>query len=208
MRLVFVHGWGFHAGIWEALIPCLHGHETGVVDLGFCRGGPKALSSLPEDAVYVGHSFGVLWLLRHGPRPMKGLVSIGGFDCFHAHVAPSAIDPIRLGITKNLPAQMQHFWRQCGAPGFSAIEFDRATLLAGLDWLCKWDGRKDLEALRAPMLALASEDDPIVPAAASRAMWEGRADLHMRPDGGHALPLTRPEWCAEHIAGFLDGLDA
>lgn len=206
MQLVFVHGWGFHAGIWEALLPRLEGHETGVVDLGFCRGGPKAVTSLPAGAVYIGHSFGLLWLLRHGPRPMKALVSIAGFDCFHAHVAPSAIDPIRVGIAKNLPAQMRHFWRQCGAPDFTATEFDRATLLAGLDWLSRWDGRKELETFHAPLLALASEDDAIVPAAASRAMWEGRADFHMRPDGGHALPLTRPEWCAERIGTFLDGL--
>ncbi|MEC9367564.1 MAG: alpha/beta fold hydrolase [Pseudomonadota bacterium] len=208
MQLVLVHGWGFHGGIWQELLPRLDGHDLHIVDLGFCRGGPKATTRLPEHSVAIGHSFGLMWLLRHGPRPLKGLVSVCGFDCFHRHVAPEEVDPIRQGIGRNIDAQMRAFWRQCGAPEFSSDEFDRATLLAGLDWLCRWDARADLESLGAPVLALASEDDPIFPAAASRAVWEGQSQFHMSSDGGHALPLTRPDWCAARISEFVDGLRA
>jgi pimeloyl-[acyl-carrier protein] methyl ester esterase len=62
---------------------------------------------------------------------------------------------------------------------------------------------------RAPILALAAADDRIVPEAMSRAAFGARPSvrLEIRPDGGHALPWTRPAWCAERIAAWLEQPD-
>lgn len=208
MKLVFVHGWGCHAGIWDKLIPRLPGHEPVVLDLGFVRGGPKGASAIPEDAVCIGHSFGVLWLLKHGPRPMKALVSIAGFDCFYRHVPPEVLPAMKEGVMRDAPAQMRDFWRRCGFPEEPAGDLDTGALRAGLDWLATWDASDERRALDAPVLALASEDDMIVRKPMTQAVWgQGDADLRWTATGGHMLPLTRAEWCAEQIGAFIDDLD-
>lgn len=209
MTLVFVHGWGCHAGIWSELLPRLEGHDHVVIDLGFMRGGPKGASEIPANAVCVGHSFGVMWLLKHGTRPMKGLVSIAGFDCFYRHVPPEVLPAMKEGIRNDPQAQMRRFWTMCGI-GEEGLDgsFDTAALRGGLDWLGSWDVSSERRSLDAPILALASEDDQIVRRPMTEAAWgEGDADLRWRKTGGHMLPLTCADWCAEDIAGFIDDLD-
>ena len=63
MHFVLVHGWGFHTGIWAEIVERLPGAEITLIDLGFVTGGPASARDWPEDAVAVGHSLGVLWLL-------------------------------------------------------------------------------------------------------------------------------------------------
>lgn len=207
MQLVFVHGWGFHAGVWERTAPRLAHYDPVFLDLGFVRNGPRAVGYFPENAVYVGHSFGVLWLLKHGPRRMRALVSVAGFDCFHAFADAHAIAAMQSGMERNPEAQLKAFWRSCGTGVFADPEAtDIATLKAGLDWLARWDERDAHRALDCPVLALASEDDVVVPYQASREMWAD-ADLRTCRTGGHGLPLTEPEWCAEQIESFLRALE-
>lgn len=208
MELVLVHGWGFHGGIWKALSERLSDRHHGLVDLGFVRDGPKGIGTWPDNAVYVGHSFGLLWLLKHGPKNMRGLVSIAGFDCFHIHGDTVALADMKAGLERNPGAQMRSFWRACGLDKpIEPATPDPATLKAGLDWLGAWDARAERAALDCPILALGSADDAIVPGPMSEAVWQGQ-DLRMRETGGHGLPLTEPDWCAAEITRFLDALDA
>lgn len=207
MDIVFVHGWGFHGGIWAPVSDRLSRQAHGLVDLGFVRDGPKGIGTWPDNAVYVCHSFGLVWLLKHGPKRMRGLVSIAGFDCFAAHGDMTAVKEMKAGLERNPVAQLRLFWRACGLERpIEPATPDPATLKAGLDWLATWDARDERAALACPVLALASADDAIVPSAMSRAIWEGE-DVRLSPTGGHALPLTRPDWCAAEIKRFLDALD-
>ena len=63
MHFVLVHGWGFHAGLWSEFVRHLGGAEITLVDLGFIAGGPQGEQYWPPDAIAVGHSLGLLWLL-------------------------------------------------------------------------------------------------------------------------------------------------
>lgn len=209
MRLVFVHGWGSHAGVWSELMPRLEGHEQVIVDLGFLRGGPKGESAMPPNAVYIGHSFGVMWLLKHGPRPMRGLVSIAGFDCFHKHVPPEVLPTMKEGLRRDPETLMRDFWAMCGMPG-EGFEgsLDTGALRGGLDWLASWDVSEERRSLDAPVLALASEGDRVVRKPMTEAAWGGGdTDLRWLKTDSHMLPLTHAEWCADQITGFIDGLD-
>jgi pimeloyl-[acyl-carrier protein] methyl ester esterase len=208
MQIVLVHGWGFNAGLWRDVAPRLAPHEALVIDLGFIRGGPKGWGELPQDALCVGHSFGLLWLLKHGPRPMRGLVSVGGFDCFSAHVPLDAVSAMKQGLDRNPAAQMRGFWRACGLEEVFAPAqcLEVSTLKAGLDWLVAWDERSRRQALDVPLMALAARDDVIVPPRATEAIWAGAGELRWRATGGHALPLTAPDWIAHQIAGLADDL--
>ncbi len=208
MTLVFVHGWGCHAGVWDALAPRLTGHDHCLIDLGFVRDGPKGASTMPEDAVCIGHSFGVLWLLKHGPERMRGLVSIAGFDCFYKYVPDDVLPTMQAGLRRDPMTQMKHFWNLCGLGAGPDGQIDAGALRGGLDWLATWDASAQTRDLGAPILALAAEDDAIVREAMTEGCWgEGRADLHWLDTDSHMLPMTHPDWCAERIKAFIDELD-
>jgi pimeloyl-[acyl-carrier protein] methyl ester esterase len=205
MRLVLVHGWGFHAGIFADFIGHLEGAEVTLVDLGFVAGGPKGASEWPEDAIAVGHSLGLLWLLERGRSRYRALVSIQGFDCFSCHVAPSRLAALKRGLEREPAGTLQAFWRSCGASGFALPEaLNVAKLDEGLDWLMTWDATKARKELACPVLALASRDDVVVPPSMSEAIWG--ENIIWSPDGGHVLPLKHPRWCARHVLEFAHTL--
>jgi pimeloyl-[acyl-carrier protein] methyl ester esterase len=206
MRFVFVHGWGFHAGIFADLISHLDGAETTLIDLGFVSGGPKGETDWPSDAIAIGHSLGLLWLLEQGGGRFRGLVSIQGFDCFCCHIDRSRIAALKRGLEREPGGTLQAFWRSCGASGFALPEaLNVARLDQGLDWLMHWDARKAKQELACPVLALAARDDAIVPASMSEAIWEDTGIIWSQ-DGGHVLPLRHPRWCARHVLEFANAL--
>ncbi|MEG6509214.1 alpha/beta fold hydrolase [Methyloligella sp. 2.7D] len=210
MRFVLVHGWGFHPGIFDPLIAHLPDDaEVSRVDLGFVAGGGQALSpsdEWPQDAIAVGHSLGVLWLLHERRRNFRGLVSLQGFDRFAAHVGMARVRSMQKALSRDPLSLMQMFWQSCGVPDFAPAEALRQERLAeGLDWLMQWEETEARESLKAPVLALASKDDPIVPQAMSDAIW-GDAVV-WSAEAGHALPLRHPKWCAEKILEFSKSID-
>jgi pimeloyl-ACP methyl ester carboxylesterase len=71
------------------------------------------------------------------------------------------------------------------------------------------DARAALAACRVPIVALASADDPIVPPAMTEMMLADRPDvvLRMLPDGGHLLPVTRPDECAAAVRRLIGLLE-
>jgi pimeloyl-[acyl-carrier protein] methyl ester esterase len=212
MRFVFVHGWGFHAGIWRDVVRHLPGAEISLVDLGFVRGGPEGVGAWPSDAIAVGHSLGVLWLLqragerRSPPAPVRALVSVQGFDRFCPPIPPSRVAGMRRALKRDAGATVQAFWSGSGTDAFAPAEaLDADRLDTGLDWLLHWDARAAKAKLGCPILALAARDDAIVPAAMSEAVWG--ADIHWSETGGHVLPLRHPEWCARHVLDFAHSLE-
>ena len=208
MHFVLVHGWGFHAGIWTDFVSQLDGAGVTLIDLGFVASGPQGEQDWPSDAIAVGHSLGLLWLLSRGGGRFRALVSVQGFDCFCCHIAPSRVIALKRGIEREPYLTLEAFWRSCGAPGFATREaLDVGRLHEGLDWLMHWDARSVKDALECPVLALAARDDAIVPAAMSQAIWQ-EAELIWSPDGGHVLPLRHPRWCARHVVEFADSLQS
>ena len=203
MHFVLVHGWGFHAGIWADFAAQLRDADVTLVDLGFVAGGPKGNTDWPADAIAVGHSLGLLWLLKQGGSRVRALVSIQGFDCFCC-IAPSRVQALQRGLEREPHGTLQAFWRSCGAAGFAlpaALNVPR--LGEGLDWLMHWDTRKAKDELTCPTLALASRDDVIVPPSMSEAIWK---EIVWSEDGGHVLPIRHPKWCARHVLEFADAL--
>ena len=143
MHFVLVHGWGFHAGIWADFVGHLDGAEVTLVDLGFVAGGPKGETDWPSDAIAVGHSLGLLWLLEAGEGRFRALVSVQGFDCFCCHVAPvagrGAEARARARAARHAPGLLAVLRRA----GFALPEaLNVARLDEGLDWLMHWDARE------------------------------------------------------------------
>jgi len=206
MHVALVHGWGFHAGIWAEMVERLPGAEITLIDLGFVAGAPASAADWPDDAIAVGHSLGLLWLLKQARGRFKGLISIQGFDRFCPHVPPSRVAALKRGLARDPGGTMQAFWGSCGAPGFASPEaLDIPRLDEGLDWLMHWEAEAAKQALQCPVLALAARDDAIVPPAMTEAIWQERR-IVWSPDGGHVLPLRHPDWCARHVLEFAHSL--
>jgi pimeloyl-[acyl-carrier protein] methyl ester esterase len=191
--VVFVHGWGFNPDVWQGIVELWPDITPHYVDLGFVGGFENAAQNLPKNAVVVGHSLGVLWLLKHGPRPFKAFVSIAGFDVFSNRV------PVKLmkrRLDRDAYVQMQEFWQAVGVDDFcdeNQLNIDQ--LKEGLEWLMVWDAKHEYKSLTCVVLALAGRQDVIVPHVMQGAI------LH--EDAGHALPISHPAWCVEMIMKFL-----
>ena len=198
--LVLMHGWGYDASFWQPMIEAMPDMECRAWDLGYF-GAPSFLP--PErDAIAIGHSYGVLWLLRRRPFAWKGLVSINGFSRFAQApdlpqgVPLAQIDRLAASLEEDPPGCLTGFRQRCGdmipPPGTPNAQ----RLLDSLDHLRQWDERPSL-----PGLALCGEADKVVPAPLSRALFpDGLARRHA---GGHLLPRQDPDWCAGEIRTWL-----
>lgn len=212
-HLVFVHGWGFDSSLWDDVIAELPDFDCEVIDFGF-SGRPKSpRANGMEPAIAIGHSLGFLWLLHEQPFAWRGLVSIGGMPRF-----TKAAD-YRFGIDQRLleatiarfdeePGEtLSQFLIYCGG-GSPASYIDPVRLRAGLGWLKEWDARRHLADESSPLLALYADNDAIVPKQLSDDVFGDRPNTKrvVRSDGGHALPLTEPGWCAAAIREFVENL--
>ena len=141
--------------IWRDLIGFMRISEVSRVDLGFIAGGPKAANAWPSNAIAVGHSLGVLWLLHRageaGSTPFRGLVSIQGFDRFCPPIPPARVAGMRRGLRRDPGQTLEAFWRGCGTEPFAPLEsLNVERLDEGLGWLMDWDARKARANLACP----------------------------------------------------------
>ncbi|WP_353861476.1 alpha/beta hydrolase [Azospirillum formosense] len=207
---VFVHGWGFGPRVWDAVRAALPDAESVAVDLGFYGPPSFPMIAAGRPVVAVGHSFGGLWLLHERPFAWDGLVLVNGFPRFAEGDGFAPATPRRLldRMVARFDAAPQavtgDFLHRCGVEAPRPEGLDAARLGAALRALRDWDARA---ALVGPALALAGAQDPIVPPAMTEQALAG-IDVGWHPEGGHLLPLTAPDWCAERIAAFAAGLAA
>lgn len=203
MRLVFVHGWAFGAGFWDPVRAELGNQRSVTVDLGFRGEGPR-IPKLEEPVVAIGHSLGFLWLLHERPFAWSKLIAINGFprfvdgDGFSEGVPASTVEGMIAGMDRNPSRVVHDFLALCGgAEAPDDLNPDR--LRHGLDWLLRWDARAAMKDEKVQ--ALAGRNDPIVPADMTEHGFAGHPiQWH---DGGHLLPITHPEWCADKIRECL-----
>ncbi|MCP4934331.1 MAG: hypothetical protein GY927_09035 [bacterium] len=202
--IVFIHGWGLNGSIWRQIIAHMPEFDTSKIELGFVGEAATGPQAIPDNAMIVAHSLGVLWALRYLPKQPTGFISICGFDRFSPPVPRGDLLIMKRGVKKNSMAQMSHFWRSCAiAPFAEAEQLNQSALIEGLDWLMNWDGREGRQGLRCPVHVLAAANDEIVSKRMSCNIW-GEEKIIWSPSGGHALPLTRPKWCADQIRQFIE----
>ena len=202
--IVLVHGWGYDASLWDAVRARLPATWK-VVPLDFGYFG-AVLPALTFDGpvIAVGHSLGALWWLTQGEIPWRRLLSINGFPRFTETadyapaVSPRLLARMQTQFRRDPAAVLADFHARCGGHAPSGTP-DIERLAAGLDWLADWDGRATLAARRADVAALAGARDPIVPAAMSTMAFGAVATIDAINAGGHLLPVTHPDLCAQWI---------
>lgn len=191
MKIALLHGWGFDAGVWDALAPMLSGNVTRM-DRGYF--GPTVESERPD--LMIGHSLGAMLLARRWPD--VPLVAINGFDrfCGVDAVAPRVVQRMVKRFGEN-PAKVLEDFRASinGSPAPAMVSRERL----GEDLALLAD-QALAPAHRARLLVLQAEDDPLLPPALRMGAFGGACSVC--GDGGHLLPLTQAAWCAVQIADF------
>lgn len=202
-QFVFVHGWGMAPDFWDDLIDHFPNIEAHRIDLGFIGSQRDFLDDISSSSVYVTHSLGTMWALKNRHADMKALIAINGFSCFKNFTDERALRAMKLRLTKEPESQMKDFWGMCDLPYSSDLNVE--GLQEGLEWLSSWDMGSELKALRYPILSLVGGGDPILPIERMKKEWSG-FNMHIQNSGGHALPLTDTQWCADHIEAFCHEL--
>ncbi|MGO8740584.1 alpha/beta fold hydrolase [Rhodoblastus sp.] len=203
MRLVFIHGWALGPEIWDVLAPLLPAPQIRV-DLGFF--GAPGIPPLQGGDILVGHSAGLLWGLRQR-GDWAGVVAINSFARFcrdsvgEGCVPPAALRAMRQALERDAQSCADSFRADLGlAPPKGKAQKER--LMHGLDLLRDFDATA--LAGGRPALVLGAANDALAPPVAARRLAEiSGGTLEMHESGGHGLPWTAPEFCAEKIAGFL-----
>lgn len=207
VTLAFLHGWGFGKDFWSPLRTLLPEWLHAVDDRGyFCAQHDLEISG---PAIAVAHSFGTMRLLAQPPAGLAGLVAINGFTRFCADetapgVPPRIVAQMRKAMAADPARVVQGFRAGCGIEdGFSSI--DPAPLSADLDTMQS----ASLAAPAVPVLSLEGARDHLLDRLTRDAQFPGaQIERAEQADGGHMLPLTHPEWCAQHIRRFAEGLRA
>ncbi len=221
--VVLVHGWAFDASVWNDVQSVLQFAKIETIDFGF-YGAPQSLhtfrdvsgvSFLQEERpiVAVGHSLGLLWLLRQESLPAGSvLVGINGFSRFsraagfESGVAPRVLERMKMGLKSDARRVLTTFRETCGSKEDVPDNVDFEKLADGLDILKEGDSRARVAQLGecgVNLHILASMDDPIATPDMTRACFP-EGSIQWISGGGHMLPLTHAALCAETIRHALE----
>lgn len=227
--LIFSPGWAmpgnFFAPLQTALLQHfptarIHHLQPGYFMTPSSDKAPALPDEPPETRWFgIGHSYGFIRLMRFmqaqqtsSPTALSahniwhGLISLCGFTHFCAQpekpgVAPIVADALRQGVQENCDAALRRFYRLCSLPGTvrPATVVQPHTLLDDLDDLLTCDV---IKPPLIPLLALASSNDAVVPPILTRTCF-AESTLHWHAHAGHALGWREADWCAAHIAAWI-----
>lgn len=203
------HGWSFDASALAPLQAALASRFPQAAcllfDLGFT--GHARTPPLTPDRQWIalGHSYGFAWLMQQ-PVPWQAVVSINGFTRFcrrpgHPEGTPlRLVDAMRERLMGEPRATVQEFYRRCGAVEPTPEHLDALRLHDHLTRL------RDLEQTLppCPALALATQDDAIVPLALSRACFQRPGCTLDELPGDHMRLLREPAACVDAVARLLE----
>ena len=197
MRLLFLHGWGFDASLWNELRRALAPLASVAWERGYF-GRPQA-EPIGGPFLVIGHSLGSLILAADPPPGCAGLIAVNGFDRFAGDgaVPRRVIDRMRHRFADAPAEVLDAFRARCGAPRADGTMNER-RLADDLDLLATGDVR----SAARPRLVLHGGADPILPPAVRNMLFAG-APHQTLAEAGHLLPLTHPDWCAARIRAVL-----
>lgn len=224
--VAFLHGWGFGAAVWSAMIDRLQGRvDAHCIDLPGYGERTSDVDDLPEGTTLCAWSLGAFTALRWAaarPQRIARLVLVGATPRFlRAPDWPDAQPPELLagfaaGLAEDPPRTLRRFAALLNQGDEQAKAATRAltalvdnmplasTLATGLDELRDTDLRDRIPAVRQPTLVIHGANDPLMPLAAGRWLAEhlpaGR--LAVVAGAAHAPFLSQPDRCADLLKEF------
>jgi pimeloyl-[acyl-carrier protein] methyl ester esterase len=150
VKLLFLHGWGFDASLWDGLRRALAPIESIAWDRGYF-GRPN---EEPADGpiLAIGHSLGSQILAADPPPGCIGLIAINGFDRFTGEgaVPRRAVDRMRSRFTEAPREVLDAFRMRCGAEAVENV-LDERRLDDDLERLATGERGDIAHPLRGPI---------------------------------------------------------
>lgn len=200
--ILLLHGYGFQRIFWDCVPFDDQKNSIYAYDFGF-TGARSANSMINAQYDYiVGHSYGGLWAIQNGLRPKKGFIFINSFMHFPDLVPKAQIKALRNAITRDTNKAMERFHKNIGSDQWSA-SWDKDKLLGALEDLEQWDARPVMFDNQIPILVLLGKRDPLCLHQDMLEHWQ-EFDMRTHENGGHLLPLTHGDWCADIITQWMD----
>lgn len=202
----YIHGWGLSPRFWDRFKVQWPNSKPSFTNLQFTDKPDRQLNiSCPSTDYVIAHSLGGLWALKNNVYPRLGMVFINSFYKFAPFGDRHILQAMQKALKQDPHQQMIRFLKQadCESQVRADIQWNTDQLLQGLDWLQKWGATVELTTLNCPILVLAGAQDRICALEKMEQHWQGH-DIVVHPDGGHALPLSHPEWCAAQIKKWMD----
>lgn len=202
MILYFVHGWGFDRHFWAPLAALLPEWKHVYSDQGYFAEPQPAMPDGP--CLAVTHSFGTMRVLSAPPAGLRGIAAFNGFTRFCAAddapgVAERVIDRMLRRFAADPAGVLASFRASVGCKeSFGAIDKDAL----GTDLLRL---RREASPLpEVPVVSIQGDDDPLL-SPDMRAQAFAGCDVRRTsaPQGGHLLPHTAPELCADAVRTML-----
>lgn len=232
MRLVFLHGWGYSPGVWDAVRHELQEFHTEAIHLplgvdDFNTWAQANAASLESGFMLIGWSLGAqmaLAIAASRQPALRGLFLIGASPCFVAHeawphgLAPETVANFRKNFAQ-APERTQKRFLALQTLGDSRRAMLSAALEAalasphttGLDAGLAQLESADLRSLTYPQeLACAllhGRNDALMPLAAAKYLQQTlpNAALEIVEEAGHAPLFSQPEQLAQRIRSFAHG---
>lgn len=221
--LVFFHGWGFDAQVWEPLVPrlskdyCLY-----LVDLpglgqtsmmSWDAFKDQLLETLPPQISLVGWSLGGLVATRlamEEPTRVRCLVNVASSPYFIKEarwpgIDKTLFDSFYQALTSNPTEALRGFMNLQGASPVMGVEPSVTGLQQGLEWLLTWDLRAALSELRIPTAYAFGRDDAIVPRTTMMAMKRRypQFDYALFENAGHMPFLSEKDRFSHWLMGLI-----
>ena len=200
----FVHGWGFDGRFWEPLAARLTSWRQSVAERGYFGGSSEPEPD--EPFVAVAHSFGAMRVLADASPQCRGLIAINGFDRF-AGIPARVIDRMVTMLDRDPARVVQDFRMRIGTT--DAFGTPDAALLAQDLRIMRDDDCSGITALASfPILSIQADCDPLLPQPLRERAFKTAPDLQRRnmANGGHLLPQTHPDACAQAVSAFMERL--
>ncbi|QHI95012.1 biotin synthase [Aristophania vespae] len=207
--LYFAHGWSYDQSFWQPVIKNLAEFSCHYEEAGYFGASPSC--KLPQSPyIAIGHSAGVMNLLKRDLSRCVGLISFNGFARFSSDISyPEGItarvlERMMTKLSQNPEDVISSFRRLCGEdPPALPAHFNQERLIAGLQHLIDEDARLSLLGWDKLLVNIVGSTDPLLP---SQKGLQHPCSLQEIWQGGHLLPQTHSTRAARLIRDIANDL--
>lgn len=182
------------------------------------------MATIDSPIVLCGWSMGAMLALdaaHRYPEKVQRLVLFGATPCFLNHedwqqgLVPEVAEQFKEGVQRKGKTVVKRFIMLFNQNDIHAKDVVRSlatlecpsdeVLLRGLDFLHQADYRKDVEAIKQPILLIHGKNDPLMPVTAASWLEQKlpNASLRVIDGAAHAPLLSFTDECAGFIQEFL-----
>ena len=209
-HFIFCHGFGFNYHFWDNLASYFVNGKCTFLDLGYFKEPSYCIDTLEGEIIGVGHSLGVLKLLKLQERfdcliGLNGFVNFLGNDLCMRNKRQLELEILKKNFQKNPRITLKNFYKRCGVSSFTQFakleELDLEAVMSDLELLTL-----NFAPPSIPMLIIAAKNDVIVPPEITHDNFPpySNVEVDIIDKGQHGLGFLEASYVYKSIKEFVD----